>query len=76
MNRRPTFYNESYTIDAGGGTTGVITEQWQAWAEIIDTNSSSFVLQSQMIASANYKVNVRFDSRFKSSCYSYCRKIP
>lgn len=66
FNRRPTFQNLGYSVDAGGGTSTVVLEEWNAWAEIIDTSSSAFVLQSQGLTAANYKVTVRFDSRFKS----------
>lgn len=67
FNRRPTFQNTSYSTDAGGGSTLTVTEEWQAWAEIIDTGGASFVAQSQTIANADFKVRVRFDSRFKST---------
>jgi SPP1 family predicted phage head-tail adaptor len=67
FNRRPTFQNTSYSQDAGGGSPLVVLESWQAWAEIIDTGGAAFVSQSQELARADYKVRVRFDSRFKST---------
>lgn len=67
FNRRPTFQNLSYSQDAGGGTKAIVLEEWQAWAEIIDTSGASFVIQSQELARADFKVRVRFDSRFKST---------
>lgn len=67
MNRRPTFQNGTYTIDAGGGSTWVAQDQWLAWAEIIDTNSSAFQSQSQWMVGADYKVTARFDGRIGSN---------
>ena len=66
MNRRCTFYNESYTQDAGGGPSGVETARWQAWAEIQDRSGSSFIAQSQDVTTYDYKVRVRFDGRFST----------
>ena len=66
MDRRPIFYNESYTVDAGGGTTGTITEQWQAWAEIKDRSGSTSLAQATELTQYNYDVTVRFDGRFTS----------
>lgn len=67
LNRRPTFQNLSYSVDAGGGTTATVAEEWKAWAEIIDTPGGFFNTQSQTMMSAGFKVTVRFDSRFKST---------
>lgn len=67
LNRRPTFQNIGYSQDAGGGSTLIVLEEWQAWAEIIDTGGASFISQSQEMARADFKVTVRFDSRFKST---------
>lgn len=66
MNRRPTFQNLGFTQDAGGGSTTTILEEWEAWAEIIDTNGSVFNTEAQEVRSAGYKVTVRFDGRFRS----------
>lgn len=67
MNRRPTFYNESYTIDGGGGPSGIITEQWQAWAEISDRTGNTFSAQATELTQYDYRVRVRFDGRFTSN---------
>lgn len=64
FNRRPIFYNESYTVDAGGGPSGIETERWQQWAHIEDRSGSSFFAQSQDLTTYDYKVKVRFDARF------------
>jgi len=66
MNRRPIFYNETYTTDAGGGPSPVETERWEAWAEISDRSGSSFTQQSQDLTNYDYRVRVRFDGRFSS----------
>jgi len=67
MTRRPTFYNESFTVDAGGGPTGTITEQWQAWAEINDRSGNTFAAQATELTQYDYRVKVRFDGRFNSN---------
>lgn len=67
MNRRPTFYNESYTVDAGGGSRGVITEEWQAWAQINNRTGGTSIAQSTELTQYEYKVKVRFDGRFSSN---------
>lgn len=67
MNRRPLFQNTGFTQDAGGGPVETILEEWNQWAEIIDTSGSTFVTQGQEIQRADYKVTVRFDRRFKST---------
>jgi len=67
MNRRPIFYNESYIVDAGGGSRAVETERWEAWAEFNDRSGSSFIGQSQTLQTYDYVVRVRFDSRFNSN---------
>jgi len=69
MDRRPTFYNETYTQDAGGGTTSVISEQWQAWAEVLDLAGGLYFAHGQEMQSADFKVKVRFDGRFKSTTW-------
>ena len=66
MNRRPTFYNESFTVDAGGGTTGTITEQWQAWAQIDNRTGNTYASQATELTTYDYRVKVRFDGRFNS----------
>lgn len=66
LNRRPTFYNETFTTDAGGGTTGVETERWQAWAEIQDRTGNTFAAQATELTRYDYRVKVRFDGRFNS----------
>jgi SPP1 family predicted phage head-tail adaptor len=67
MNRYPTFYNEaSFTQDAGGGVTQVETERWQAWAEIQDRSGNSYSGQATDLTRYDYRVKVRFDSRFSS----------
>jgi SPP1 family predicted phage head-tail adaptor len=67
MDRRPTFFNETYVQDAGGGTSGVETERWDQWAEISDRSGSSFIGQSQTLETYDYTVTVRFDGRFNSN---------
>ncbi len=67
MNRRPTFYNESFTIDAGGGPSGTITEQWQAWAEIENRTGNTYAAQATELTQYDYRVKVRFDGRFNSN---------
>jgi SPP1 family predicted phage head-tail adaptor len=67
MNRRPTFYNESFTIDAGGGPTGVITEQWQSWARIDNRTGNTYAAQATELTGYDYRVKVRFDGRFTSN---------
>jgi len=67
LNRYPTFYNSNgFTQDAGGGTKDVITEQWQAWAEIQNRTGNTYIAQSTELSQYDYKVRVRFDSRFNS----------
>jgi len=66
MDRRPLFQNVTYSVDAGGGTSEVVTEQWNAWAEIQDRSGSSFIDQSQELVRYDYRVKVRFDGRFNS----------
>ena len=67
FNRYPLFQNESYTVDAGGGVTDTVIDQWNAWAEINDRSGNTYNAQSQDLTSYNYRVRVRFDSRFKST---------
>jgi SPP1 family predicted phage head-tail adaptor len=67
FNRYPLFQNESYTVDAGGGVTDTVIEQWNAWAEINDRSGNTYNAQSQDLTAYNYRVRVRFDSRFKST---------
>lgn len=67
MNRRPTFYNESFTVDAGGGPTGTITEQWQSWAQIDNRTGNTYAAQATELTSYDYRVRVRFDGRFNSN---------
>jgi len=67
LNRRTTFENATYTQDAGGGSLRQVTESWLAWAEIIDTSGNSFNAFAQTQARADYRVKVRFDSRFNSN---------
>lgn len=66
-NRRPTFYNESFTVDAGGGSTGTITEQWQQWAEIDNRTGNTYAAQATELTQYDYRVKVRFDGRFNSN---------
>ena len=66
MNRRPTFYNETYTVDAGSGPSSIETERWQAWAEIQDRSGNTFAAQSTELTRYDYRVKVRFDGRFNS----------
>jgi len=67
LNRYPLFQNESYTVDAGGGVTDTVIEQWNAWAEINDRSGNTYNAQSQDLTAYNYRVRIRFDSRFKST---------
>lgn len=67
LNRRPIFQNTGFTQDSGGGPSLTVQEEWKSWAEIIDTNGNAFFAQAQGMVSANYKVTVRFDGRFKST---------
>jgi len=68
FNRRPTFYNENgFTQDAGGGTTGTITEQWQQWAQIDDRTGNTYAAQATELTQYDYRVKVRFDGRFNSN---------
>lgn len=67
MNRRPVFYNETYIVDAGGGSRSVESERWEQWAEIQDRTGSSFTAQSQDLTRYDYRVRVRFDGRFNST---------
>lgn len=69
MNRRPTFYNQTYTQDAGGGTTTVESARWQQWAEIADRTGNSYAAQAQDLQRYDYRVKVRFDSRFNSTTW-------
>jgi len=41
FNRYPLFQNESYTVDAGGGVTDTVIEQWNAWAETNDQSGNT-----------------------------------
>ncbi len=66
MNRRPTFYNESFTVDPGGGTSGTITEQWQACAQIDNRTGNTYAAQATELTQYDYRVKVRFDGRFNS----------
>ncbi len=67
FNRYPLFQNESYTVDAGGGVTDTTTEQWSAWADIQDRSGNTFAAQAQDLTQYDYRVRVRYDSRFKST---------
>jgi len=66
MNRRTTFYNESFTVDSGGGSSGTITEQWQAWAQIDNRTGNTYAAQATELTQYDYRVKVRFDGRFNS----------
>lgn len=67
LDRRPTFYNSNgFTQDDGGGTKDVITEQWNAWAEIQDRTGTTFLAQGTELSTYDYRVRVRFDGRFNS----------
>ena len=67
LNRRPVFHNYTYLQDEAGGTKKLLLEEWQQWAEIIDTSGSAFNIQSQQVQSADVKVTVRFDRKFKAT---------
>lgn len=67
MNRRVTFFNESYTVDAGGGVTDTETERWDAWAEIQDRSGNTYAAHAQDLIRYDYRVKVRFDRRFNSN---------
>ena len=69
MNRRPIFYNETYTQDAYGGSSNVETERWNAWAEFNDRSGSNYITQGQEVEKYDYRVRVRFDARFTSNTY-------
>lgn len=69
FNRRPIFYNGSYTQDAGGGTPFVETERWQAWAEVQNRTGNSFAAQATELVRYDYRVKVRFDGRFNSNTW-------
>lgn len=66
FNRRPTFYNESFTQDPGGGPSNIETEQWQAWAEVQDRTGNTYAAQATELTRYDYRVKVRFDGRFNS----------
>ncbi len=66
FNRRPTFYNESFVTDAGGGSSNVEIERWQAWAEIQDRSGNTFAAMATELTNYDYRVKVRFDGRFNS----------
>ena len=63
LNRRPVFTNYTYTTDAGGGLSRTILEEWEQWANIVDTSGSAFIAFSQQLQSSDIKVTVRFDRR-------------
>lgn len=67
MNRRVTFFNETYTQDAGGGTSNVETERWDAWAEIQDRSGNTYAAMATELTRYDYRVKVRFDRRFTSN---------
>lgn len=69
FNRRPTFYNGSYTQDAGGGSSFVETQRWQAWAEIQDRSGNTYAAQATELMRYDYRVKVRFDGRFTSQTW-------
>lgn len=64
MNRRPTFYNWTYTQDNGGGTAQEVTEQWDQWAEVKDTSGGTSQAQGTELVRSDYRVKVRFHPRF------------
>lgn len=67
MNRRPTFRNESYLVDSGGGPRTVTIEQWDVWAEIKDRTGNTYAAQATDLVRYDYRVRVRYDNRFSSS---------
>lgn len=69
FNRRPTFYNESYVTDAGGGPSSVETVRWQVWAEIQDRSGNTYAAQATELMRYDYRVKVRFDGRFTSQTW-------
>ena len=66
MNRRPIFYNETWTQDAGGGPSNTETSRWQVWAEIQDRTGNMYAAQATELQRYDYRVKVRFDGRFTS----------
>ena len=66
FNRRPIFYNETYAVDAGGGSRPVESERWEQWAQIDDRSGGTSFSQSQELTTYDYRVKVRFDGRFSS----------
>lgn len=66
FNRRPIFFNETYAVDAGGGSRPVETERWEQWAQIDDRSGSTSFSQSQALTTYDYRVKVRFDGRITS----------
>jgi len=66
FNRRPIFYNETYAVDAGGGSRPVESERWEQWAKINDRSGSTSFSQSQDLTTYDYEVEVRSDGRFTS----------
>lgn len=69
MNRRPIFYNWTYSQDAGAGSSQVETERWPAWAEIKDRTGNKFAAQATDLQQYDYRVRVRFDARFNSNTW-------
>lgn len=63
MNRRVIFRNETYSLDAGGGSSDVTTEQWEAWAEINDRSGNTYAAQATDLTQYDYRVKIRFDAR-------------
>lgn len=69
MNRRPLFYNTSFTTDAGGGPTDHRTDEWYQWADIADRTGNTFAAQATQLTQYDYRVRVRFDGRFNSNTW-------
>lgn len=67
MNRRPTFYNWTFSQDAGSGTKEVVSEQWEAWAHIEDRSGNTFAAQATELTRYDYRVKVRYHRRYNST---------
>lgn len=80
MNRRPTFYNWTYSQDSGGGPSQQISEQWEQWAEVKDTSGSTYTAQGTELIRSDYRVKVRYHPRFTATTWmiyegQYCKLV-
>ncbi len=55
----------SYTFDQGntGGTSAVLTESFDCWAQVISKGGSQYVTQAQTKNDAQFQVTIRYRSQ-------------